>query len=202
MSSPYLTGRKSEILLVLPVVRELAQDILDPSEFGEAERISSMLAGSRKQKMEAIYYLMKIAKPPPKRPLYYAQMEMKGLPLYTRDAIRYLGDYIDLLVKAMAFERTGDQRCKKCSLGTNLRILSPKKYLISQGLLDRLRRYNSFLYQPGKHDFSLPHGRSHRFTSKEVVYTAFITMKLADDIRKHSQLAAKVSLNQVELGDV
>jgi hypothetical protein len=202
MSGHCLTGRKSEILLALPIVSELAEDTLSPSELDEAERISVMLAGSKKQRKDAVYYLMEMVSPPPKRPLYYAQNEMRGLPLYTRDVIRYLGDYIDLLVKAMTFEFVKDQKCKKRSLGANLRALKPTKYKVPSELLDKSSRYNSFLYQPGKHDFSIPPGRSHRFTSREVVLTSFITLKLADDIKKLSQFATQVSLDQVEIQDL
>lgn len=202
MSSPYLTGRKSERLLALPIVSELARNTLTPSELDEAERISIMLAGSKKQRRDAIHYLMKLVAPPPKRPLYYAQMEMKNLPRWTRDVIRYLGDYIDLLIKATAFEFTKDYRCKKYSLGRNFRILRTRKYGISPSLLDKLKKYNSFLYTPGKHDFKVPPGRGHRFTSKEAVFTAFITMGLADEIKKLSQFATKVSLNQADIEDL
>ena len=190
------------MLLALPIVSELAEDTLTPPELEEAERISMLLAGTKKQRREAIYYLMKLVAPPPKRPLYYAEMEMRALPRWTRNAIRYLGDYIDILVKAVAFEFINDPRCKKYSLGRNLRMLRPKKHGISPELLDKLKRYNSFLYQPGKHDFRVPLGRGHRFTSKEVVLTAFITMKLADEIKKLSQFATKVSLNQVDIQDL
>lgn len=202
MSSPYLTGRKSEMLWALPMVVELAEDTLSPSELDEAERVSLMLAGSKKQRREAVYYLMKLVSPPPKRPLYYAEKEMRYLPRWTRNAIRYLGDYIDILVKAMAFECTKDHRCKNYSLGRNLRMLKPQKHGISPELIDKLKRYNSFLYCPGKHDFKVPPSRGHRFTSKEVVLTAFITMKLAGDIKKASQTATKVSLNQVDIQDL
>ena len=202
MSSPYLTGRKSEMLSALPVVVKLAEDILTPSELDEAERISIMLAGSKGQRGEAVDYLMKLVSPPPKRPIYYARKEMRVLPRWTRNAIRYLGDYIDLLVKAMAFEYTKDHRCKKYSLGRNLRMLKPRKHGISVELIDKLKRYNSFLYRPGKHDFRVPHGRGHRFTSKEVVLTAFITMKLAGDIKRLSQTATKVSSNQADIQDL
>jgi len=54
MSSPYLTGRKSEMLLALPIVYELAEDTLTTSELDESERISMMLARSKKQRREDI----------------------------------------------------------------------------------------------------------------------------------------------------
>ena len=202
MSSQYSTGSKSEILWALPIVSELAKETLPPSQLEEAENISLMLAGSKRQRREAIRRLIEIIAPPPKRPLYYAQNEMEYLPRWTRDGIRYLGDYIDLLVKALAFELTKDPRCLRNSLGANVNRLSLKTLDIPQELVNRLKKYNSFLYQPGKHDFDIPRGRSHRFTSKEVVLTAFITMKLADDIKKLSQHATKVSLNQTELGSL
>ena len=190
------------MLWALPIVIELAEDTLTPSELDEAERISIMLAGSKRQRREAIYYLMKLVSPPPKRPLYYAEMEMRGLPRWTRDAIRYLGDYIDLLVKSMVFEYTKDNRCKEYSLGRNIRMLKLRKHGIPPELIDQLKRYNSFLYRPGKHDFRVPPGRGHRFTSKEVVLTAFITMRLADEIKELSQSATKVSLDQVDIQDL
>ena len=202
MSSPNLTGRKSEILFALPIVRELAKDVLTPSELDKAENTSTMLAGNRRNKKEAVLFLVDLVAPPPKRPLYYAQHEMKFLPRWTRNGIRYLGDYIDLLVKAMAFEYTKDHGCKKSSLGINLRRLKPKKYKIAPDLLDKLRRYNSFLYQPGKHDFRLPKGRGHRFTSREVVLTAFITMKIAEEIKKISRFAKQLSDDQVFIQDL
>jgi len=202
MSSPYLTGNKNEVLWALPVICELAKDTLFPSQLEEAEEISLMLAGAKRQKREAICRLTEIVAPPPKRPLYYAQHELEYLPRWTRNGIRYLGDYIDLLIKALAFEFTKDPRCKQSSLGANVRKLSPKKHGVPQELIDKLKKYNSFLYQPGKHDFDIPRGRSHRFTSKEVVFTAFITMKLADEIKKLSQFANKVSLNQTTVEDL
>ena len=82
---------------------ELENDTLSCSKLEEAENISLMFAGNKRKKRQAIYQLIEIVAPPPKRPLYYAQNEMKVLPHWTRDGIRYLGDYIDLLVKALAF---------------------------------------------------------------------------------------------------
>jgi hypothetical protein len=200
MSSPYLTGNKNEVLWALPIVQKLAEDVLSASELEEAEDVASMLAGSRRMKIQAIHRLTELVKSPPKRPLYYAQHELEYLPRWTRDSIRYLGDYIDLLVKAMAFELTKDKYCLQSSLGPNVRRLSQKKFGVSADLTDKLKSYNSFLYQPGKHDFEVLKGRSHRFTSKEVVFTAFITMKLAGEIMKISSHATQVSLDKAELG--
>lgn len=202
MSSHYRTGNKNEVLRALPVVCDLAKDVLSPSEFEEAEEVAFKFIGNKTKKREAIWRITELVGHTPKRPLYYAQHELEYLPRWTRDGIRYLGDYIDLLVKAMAFEGTRDKQCLKSSLGINVKKLSPKKYEIPSELIDKLARYNSFLYQPGKHDFHVPQGQSHRFTCKEVVLTAFITMKLAEEIRKLSQHADKVSLDRAELGNL
>lgn len=196
MSSPYLTGDKSEVLLALPIVIELAEETLSSSELERAESIASMLAGNKRSKKEALFFLRSLVEPPPKRPLYYAQHELEFLPRWTRNGIRYLGDYVDLLVKAMAYEFTKNPSSMRSSLGSNIARLKPKKYGVPQKLLDKLRKYNLFLYQPGKHDFKIPKGRGHRFTSREVVLTAFITMELSKEIRKLSKLAEDVSQNK------
>ena len=52
-------------------------------------------------------------------------------------------------------------------------------------LISILEEYNNVFYVPSKHDFRLPKGRKeHRITSKEVVYSAFITIKVAHQIRE------------------
>ena len=102
----------------------------------------------------------------------------------------------------MAVEFTKELRCAESSLGVNIRRLNPKKYGVPAELLDKLARYNSFLYQPGKHDFHVPRERSHRFTCKEVVFTVYITMKLADEIKQLSPHATKVSLDQANIGEL
>jgi hypothetical protein len=193
VSSPWITGKKSEALDALPVVVKLAKDTLNPNTLIEAENIARKVIGSKKKQNEARIKLMNLVAPPPKRPLYYLENEIQYLPRWTRDSIRYCGDYIDLLVKAAAFEFSQDSRAKQYSLGKNINILKSKKYNVPIELIDKLSRYNSFLYRPGKHDFKVPKGRGHRFTSREVVLTAFITMKLAEDIKSISKLAKQAS---------
>lgn len=202
LSSPYRTGSKYQVLWALPEVCDLAKDVLDLAQLEEAEEVASMLASNKQKKREALFRLREVVEPPPKRPLYYAQHELEYLPRWTRDGIRYLGDYIDLLVKAMTFEFTKDPHCVQRSLGINVNALSPKKYGVPLELINKLKKYNSFLYQPGKHDFSLPKGRSHRFTSREAVLTAYITMRLAEDIKAISPLATKVSLDRADLAEI
>ena len=77
MSSPWITGKKSEALDALPVIIELAKNTLHPDVFIEAENIARELISSKRKKNEARRKLMKLVAPPPKRPLYYLQHEME-----------------------------------------------------------------------------------------------------------------------------
>jgi hypothetical protein len=188
----YKTAKHSEYLLASREIVSLAQEILAGQEYLEAEDLAEKLTGTRREKDFARQRLMEIIKPPPKRPLYYAQHEIQYLPLWTRDALRYLGDFIDMLVKAAIHEKTRDSRIFRSSLGPAIDKFQAY-WPNSKTLCDLLRKYNSFLYRGAKHDFTLPSGRrAHRFTSREVVLTAFITMNLADRITAVSTMAEKV----------
>jgi len=191
-------------LLISREIDELTKDVLSRSEFREAEEIARSLGmGNKSMRREARYSLIEIVKPPPKRPLYYAQDEIAGLPQSTRNSVRYLGDYVDLLVKAMVFELTKDPRCKKSSLGSNVRRLNPEKHAVSPELVNNLRRYDFLYYNPGKHDLSTPPpDREHHFTSIETVFDVFVTFKLADEIKTVSHLAELVSLEKETIEDM
>ena len=86
----------------------------------------------------------------------------------------------------MAFEYLGG-RSRQTSLGANAKKLQEVPELKQIAII--LSRFNDFLYQPGKHDFSLPPGRHHRFTSREVVLTAYITKALGDEVKALSRQA-------------
>jgi hypothetical protein len=184
MSTRYKTARKGEATIASEEITALAKDILTKKEFDRAIELSFLIASSKAQKQKAIRELKELVAPPPKRPIYYAQYELGFLPRWTRDSIRYLGDYVDDLIKHLAFLLTKNTRVCGHPLGANIIAIEPAKYGIDPKLIDWLKRYNSFLYRPGKHDFSTPPGRSHRFTSMEVVLTAFVTMRLAEVLRK------------------
>ena len=91
MASSYRTGKIEEALLASQEVEDLAYDILSEEEYEKANEIAIMLVSSKPQKRKAVFELMKLVAPPPKRPLYYAQHELQFLPRWTRDAIRDLG---------------------------------------------------------------------------------------------------------------
>lgn len=169
-----------------PEIIELAREVLSPSDFAEASKFASIDWRDKQERSLVIGRLRQLIKPPPKRPLYYAIHELSLLPWGTRDSIRYLGDYIDLLTKEIAFEFC-EGKGRHSSLTTNAKRLERLPQFRKLSL--NLQRYSDFLYTPGKHDFSLPPGRHHRFTAAEVVLTAFITMRLATEIRSASKFA-------------
>ncbi|MHB1708755.1 MAG: hypothetical protein ACYCT2_04685 [Thermoplasmataceae archaeon] len=102
----YVTGLKEEALLVLPDVEKLANEMLSEGELKEADGISVMLILSKRKKKAAIGRLKEVVGDEPERPLHYLSHELDFLPIRTRDPIRYLGDYVDLLVKHLAFQLT------------------------------------------------------------------------------------------------
>ena len=192
LRSDHLTGKASERLLADEQIISLAKEVLSKQEYLEAEELAKKLAGKKVERDFARKKLMDIVKPPPKRPLYYAQWELGFLPHHTRDTIRDLGDFIDMLVKAVVYEKTNKSDVFHSSLGPAIDKFEKYRPERTQ-LADMLRKYNHFLYRPGKHDFKLPADRKeHRFTAREVVLTIFITMNLAERLMSISPAAARV----------
>ncbi len=194
MATPSQTGRKSEVLWALPYCTALAQDVLTEQEYIEAETTAVYLVRSSKLQKAAKQRLTALVAPPPKHPLAAAQEAVKSLPRFTRDALQSLAEYIELLVRAWTFEVTGDAATKTRSLGTNVRRLQPKKLGLPEDLVDHLKRYNSFIFTPARHDFTIFKGQRHRFTSREVVLLAYVTMKLAERIKEISSAARLQSI--------
>jgi len=181
-----LKTAEDEGLKFLPEVFELARDTLPPDKLKEALVIAEIIQGDKKEREYARATLQLLVKPPPSRPLFYLMHEIKRLPRNTRNCIRYLGDYIDLLTKEITFEFVGGN-ARRSSLGRNSKVLEKVPSL--RELASELQRYCEFIYTPGKHDFSLPPGRSHRFTAEEVVLTAYVTIELGNQIKSISKSA-------------
>ncbi len=193
------TADASEYLLADKEVVSLAKDLLTEEEYQEAEAISAKLTGTKREKDFARARLIDLVKPPPKRPIYYAQEELQYLPRWTRDALRYLGDFIDILVKSAVYQKTKKRSILGTSFGPAVNAFK-EHWPDSTLLANFLTRYNRFLYRGAKHDFRLPAGRSmHRFTPREVVLTAYITMNLADKLTSISWMAQKVRNDEVIL---
>lgn len=179
MSSSYLTGKKDEALDALPEIIQLARDILTEEKYQDAENVARMILSSKRSREIGIAKLKLEIGNHPTRPLWYLWPLLSGLPRYTRDSIRYSGDYLDLLVKELTYEKLNGN-ARKCSLRANAKKIKKIPDLLE--LANELVRYCDFLYTPGKHDFSRPPGRSHRFTSREVVLTVYITAELGNRI--------------------
>jgi|GEM_PF-1554921 len=196
LRSRWQTNRPSEYLSAATEITALASDMLPVGVYREAEALAVGLAGTRRQQDKARSTLIEMVAPPPKRPLYYCQYHIRFLPHWTRDALRDLGDFVDMLVKAAVYEKTGSSRIFQAPLGPAINGFSGQ-YPGEKHLTDWLRRYNRFLYRPAKHDLTLPAGRrQHRFTSREAVLCVFITMNLADSITALSQLATRARDDQ------
>ena len=193
------TAEKSTYLLADDEIIQLAKEVLSTQVYDEAEQTAIQLTGIKKVKDLARNRLMEIVSPPPKRPIYYAQMEIEFLPRWTRDTLRYLGDYIDMMVKSAVYEKQPDRRIFRVSFGPALKAFS-NNWPAESKLADFLKRYNKFLYRPAKHDFTLPRGRKyHRFTSREVVLSAYVTMQLGEELAQLSKVADSVKLDKEDI---
>lgn len=174
-------------LYVLPEIQSLAEKVLCTEKLQEANLVAQRLLQSRKERRWAIDKAILEVGSTPSRPLIYWSVEMGGLPRNTRNCIRYLGDYMDLLVKEMTYELLGGD-ARRRSLGSNARLLA-KNVSKARDLAGKIKSYADFIYTPGKHDFSLPPGRKHRFTAKEVVLAAYVTAELARSVLSISECA-------------
>lgn len=180
------TCPKSEYLLINDEIKSLAERLLSNEEIQEADHIALDLT-KKSTKRLAIRKLQKMVGFWPKRPLYYVNFELNSLPHWTRDSVRYIGDFIDVLVKYLAAEKLQNPKCMERSLGINLRNLKNK---IPESLYFELERYDELIYKPAKHDFSVEN-RKHLFTSKEVVLIVYISFKIKDKIIEISEEARK-----------
>lgn len=175
------------VLDVLPEIHDLSRDVLTREKIEDADLVAAKLLGSRKQREWAVAKIIVEVGIEPSRPLFYWAYEARGLPRNTRNCIRYLGDYLDLLTKEMAYEFTGGN-ARRSTLGSNARRIA-KQVMKLKSLADLLVRYSDAIYTPGKHDFSVPPGRTHRFTAKEVVLTSYVTANLGERIKLASRLS-------------
>ena len=190
LRSGHKTSDPAERLLADSAILSLAKAVLPREEYDESEKLAEMLAGTETSRNLARTKLIHMVRPPPKRPLYYCQHEVEFLPRWTRDALRYLGDFVDAMVKHAVYGEEQKAAIFQKSLGPAIDAFA-KCFPNESTLVGWLRDYNKFLYRDAKHDMKLPANRTeHRFTSREVVLCLFITMKLADLITVLSPAAA------------
>lgn len=183
--------RKTDALIAEPQIVSLAMELLPKGKYEEAETLSKMLIGSKKDSNSARTTLATIVVPPPKRPIYYCQYEMQFLPYKSRDILRDMGDFVDMLVKAAVYERTSAVEVFDCTLAQAIDQL--EKLIPSYTQLTKwLREYNQFLYSPKPTSERMRYPDKHRFTIRETVLVIFIAMHLADKITAISRMAKLV----------
>ena len=179
------TCDKYERLILDEDILSLAQ-ILLPEKIELADKLSEDLCNGKKTRERARIYLMNMVKPPPKRPLYYCHYEIRHLPRWTRNVVRYLGDYIDLLER-MALKKfiKGNYKPGKSPKLVRNRL----KKFISEQLFNEIEEYDRLFWRPSKHDFNVNESmKRNRFTSREAVYCIFITLELANKIKKFAKI--------------
>lgn len=183
-----------EATLVSNDIQALADLILSPKEIEKIDELTPMFLLNDEARLEAQRRVLTLAPMRPKRPVYYAVSSLSRLPDEARHSMKYFGDYIDLRIKSLAMLVTEDERSYSRSLGKNLVTLSQILHS-NELLLKMLKVYNEALYVPAKHDFELPDNRiTHRFSTKEALITALITVHLAEmiAIEYGIQLASKL----------
>lgn len=170
-----------------------AKLVLADREISEANHLSDSLLKDEAARAESIEQLRELIGARPKRPVYYLNDEIKGLPEHTRDVVRYAGDYIDQLIKYCSYEK-GDYRAFRSralstSLGGNLTRL---KSALPMPLLQALWTFNKVVYVPAKHEWNV-RGRPHLFSAKEAVFICFVMKELAAQIVRFSAEAQAYS---------
>lgn len=176
----------------------LAKSILDTKQLELAEKLSDSLLTSEEDKQHAIWNLREIIGTSPKRPVYYLEHEIGGLPEYsTRHVVRYAGDYIDQMIKYCSYDK-GDfliwkSRGLHKSLGQNLHRL---KDVLPKDLIKILTIFNDIIYVPAKHVWDIPEGRDHLFSSKEAVYICLMVKQLSILIEPYSDFCISYNKNE------
>jgi hypothetical protein len=171
------TCPKSEYLDIDIKILEFANELLSKDEILLAEELSINLS-KKSTRLSAQAVLRKKLGFRPKRPIYYAYIEIDRLPHWTRYLMENLGHFVDTMVKCVVTEKLATTKYNKQPLGPNLRRLKNK---IPNELFSAIERFNTLVYVPAKHDFNVIN-RSHRFTCKEVVFAIFITLKLKEKL--------------------
>lgn len=171
----------------------VAKLVLSGQEISEANRLSDSLLKDEAHRAKAIEQLRELIGTRPKRPVYYLNDEIKGLPGHTRDVVRYAGDYIDQLIKYCSYEKGGHRafrsRALSTSLGGNLTRL---KGVLPAPLFQALSKFNEVVYVPAKHEWNV-RGRPHLFSAKEAVFICFMMKELAAQIVRLSAEAQAYS---------
>lgn len=183
---------------IAPQIANLAKSILSKEDISKANRLSTLLLGSKENREKAIKTLQESIGYTPKRPVYYLYFEIEGLPEHTRHVVRNAGDYIDQMIKYCSYDK-GDFKIMRFrglrkSLGENLTKLHK---VLPMGLHDLLTEFNEIIYVPSKHEWDVEEDKPHLFSSKEAVFTCLMAKELATKIKPFSQMAQEYDANKM-----
>lgn len=177
-----------------PEIKALAKDLLTADRLAWAEGIAHRILSTKAVKWGAIRELCGAIGDHPDLPLgYLRKLYVPRLPHFTREVVRYSGDYVDILTKEAAADLLQDSKRRTISLEANSRRLLEKGPPELGGLFDFVTRFCSFLYTPGKHEFKRAPGRDHMFTAMEAVLCIVIALELGSRICAISERARSAS---------
>lgn len=190
------TCPKEERLQSSLVVDELAGKLLTKEEFAKADEITELLVlGTKSKRTSAISELLDICSPPPYRPLFYLCFQLKFLPSMTRPVVFNASALVELLCKAMLYDKIERKMPIRKPLGPVINQLLDKK-VIDRELFDVLLAYNEEFFSPAKHNWNVKNKR-HLFTTKEAVYCIFITFSLAKILKHQNSYVDEVAKDKV-----
>lgn len=164
-------------------ILELSEKLFDDEKIRIIEKIVSRVNGAEKD--FALNELVEFVGMIPKRPLYYVSHSILELPEHgTRNIIRYLGDYIDQLVRFTLEDKRFLSRWLRSPLGPNIKRL--KKY-IDNDLFEELSLFNK-VYAQAKHEFNHHKDESY-FNYTDAIFMIYITKKISEKILPLSERA-------------
>lgn len=182
--------------MINPDIEKFAKKLLTEEQLLDIKVIYNGLS-AEEHRTVAIKKLQEIVGLKPKRPLYYVHGRLKHLPKDTRDIVRYLGDYIDHLIKFYASDSltfTPRFFSERRSLGANLKKL---RGTLGEELRIILMKYCDLIYTPAKHDMFPSEEKEHLFSCEDTVFIVFITMELSKQLLPLSQKTRDYTENKI-----
>ena len=171
-------------------IEELASEIFEKKERSAVHELISMYRKRSKNHLVALGRLRYIIPSRPKRPMYYVHYQIGFLPESSRFVVEQSGSYLDLLVKELRYELTGNY--KGFSMGANIKfILGLKDASNSElsALLNKILSFNKIVYVPAKHVYGPPNDYGHYFDVDDSIIVTLLAVKLGEEIKKRSQFA-------------